>query len=205
MKIRRFNETELAQKVGELSTSFRTAFAAACAERLLPAYVAFWRRTHRGDPATLSGILGRLWLDLEGSRTSADQEQADIDLCMNLIPHEDSGPWVAEQAYAEDAAAALAYALRARKSGLTQEAVWAAGRVYEAIDHFVVAQQGMDINNVGTEEKLLSDPLVQAELSRQERDLRELAANQPNLAHAAVQLRERAKAESERLFKPPSP
>lgn len=150
----------------------------------------------------MAAILERLWLNLEGSRTTAKQELDYIELCMNLIPQENSGPWLPEQVYAEDAAAALAYALRSRKDGQAQHAAWAGRRAYEALDHFLIDQEGIYPNQAGAEKRALSHPLVQAELSRQQRDLVELAANQQNLTRVVDRIRERAKVESETVFKP---
>jgi uncharacterized protein YjaG (DUF416 family) len=201
MELLRFNEQEVARVLGRLPAPFRTAFAAASAERLLPAYASFAQRSGQGDPGKLAAILERLWQDLDGSQTSEDQKQDEIELCTSLIPEEASGLWIPEQAYAEDAAAALAYALRSRQSGETQEAAWAARRAYEALDHLVIAQEGIDINEAGAEKRVLSHPLVQAELSRQQHDLRELAADQQNLARVADRIRRRAKAESDVILK----
>jgi uncharacterized protein YjaG (DUF416 family) len=200
MGVLRFDEEELTQQLERLPPPFRTAFAAAVAERLLPAYASFAHQTGQGDPTELAAILQRLWLNLEGSQTSAEQDH-NIALCMSSVPQESSGTWVPEQAYAEDAAAALAYALRSRKDGQAQEAAWAARRAYEALDHFIVEQEGIDTNEAGAETRVLSHPLVQAELLRQQRDLGELAANQQNLTRIADQIRERAKAESAYVFK----
>jgi hypothetical protein len=94
---------------------------------------------------------------------------------IGLVPSEDDG-WDEEtQPYAEDAAAALAYAVRARLSGSAQDASWAARRVYEAIDHYVTATSGLSVNSPEAEVKILSDARIQAELARQTRDLEELA------------------------------
>jgi uncharacterized protein YjaG (DUF416 family) len=199
MEILRFNEQALMRDLERLPPPFRTAFAATVAERLLPAYEHFARRTGRGDSAKLVAILQRLWLDLEGNGTSAERND-DIAVCMNLIPQEDSGAWIAEQAYAEDAAAALAYALRSRKTGAAQEAAWAGRRAYEALDHFIIAQEDIDTNEEGAELRVLSHPLVQAELSRQRRDVSELM-NKDNLVEVVDRLRKSAKAEAETVFK----
>lgn len=196
----RFDEQKLVQELERLSTPCRTAFAAAAAERLFPAYASFARQSGRGDSSKLAGVLERLWQDIEGSRTNARQQQDDIDLCMALIPQEGSGPWIPEQAYAEDAAAALTYALRSRKSGQASEAAWAARRAYEALDHFVVAQEKIDTNQPGAEKRILSNSLIQAELSRQRRDISDLAGDQ-SLVRIVDRIRERAKAESDFVFK----
>ena len=197
------NEQSLVTELERLPSPFRVVFAAASAERLLPAYVAFSRQTGRGDAPTLTAVLERLWLDAQGNRMDARQVQENLDVSMSLIPQEDSGPWVPGQAWAEDAAAAVAYALRCRQNGQSQEAAWAARRAYEALDHFVIGREGIDTNRAGAEEQVLSHPLVQAELLRQRRDLRELlAANQQDVVRVAQQMRQRAQAESATVFEP---
>lgn len=49
---------------------------------------------------------------------------------------------------------------------------------------------------------MLSHPLIQADLARQQRDLKELAGNQQDPARIADRIRQRAKAEAETIFKP---
>jgi uncharacterized protein YjaG (DUF416 family) len=189
---RRFNERELAESIEGLPEPARAAFAAACAERLLPAYHKFSARSNRGDPRILEQILTRLWTDLSGEPMSEAETEAQIDACMGLIPQEDDGPWVAEQAAAEDAVAAIAYALRCRRSGLAKEAAWAARRAYEALDDYVINHENVDTNIAGAEAQVLAHPLVQAELARQQQDLDDLLGGTINIDR----LRERSKAEA---------
>lgn len=203
MGILRFSEQLLVKELERLPSPFRVVFAAASAERLVPAYTSFSRRTGRGDATTLAAVLERLWQDVQGNRMDARQVQENVVMSLSLIPQEDSGPWVSEQAWAEDAAAAVAYALRCRQNGQSQEAAWAARRAYEALDHFAIDQVGIDMNRAEAEEQVLSHPLVQAELLRQRRDLDELlAANQQDVIRVAQRMRERAQAESAIVFKP---
>jgi uncharacterized protein YjaG (DUF416 family) len=196
-----FEEAELAKAIQHLSPQARSAFAAACAQRLLPCYSRFSKRTGRGDPTKLAAALGRLWDDLSGSPMSDAEIEAEIKTCMALIPQEDDGPWVMEQAAAEDAASALAYALRCRENGLASEAAWAARRAYEAVTYFC---EHLEDNNTGKVRMLdysqrrsecarhLANPLVQAELARQQRDLDELLRD----AITVPQLRKRSREEA---------
>lgn len=170
----RFEEIKLAQKLGQLANGARVAFAAACAQRLSASYAKFSTQTGRGDEVALNGILTRLWNDLNGSQMSDEDLDAMIAACMELVPKEDDGPWSMEQAAAEDAASALVYALRCRRSGQAKEAAWAARRAYEATDHYVINTENIDTETPGAEARILSHPLVQAELRRQQRDLDEL-------------------------------
>lgn len=198
MGISSYNEELLVAELGRLTALLRAVFAAACAERLMPAYDEFSRQTDRGNPAKLSAILSRLWEDLEGNEMSPPQLQQNIDSCMELIPQEDDGPWVPAQAAAEDAAGALAYALRCRQSGDAQEAAWAARRAYEAVDHFVVNREGIDVNEAGSERAVLTDPIVQAELSRQRRDLNELRTG--STTDVVERIKSRARSEAAHVF-----
>lgn len=50
------------------------------------------------------------------------------------VPDEDEGPWFLEVAYAQNAAACAAYAIRTWLTGDPQDAVWASRQVYEAAD-----------------------------------------------------------------------
>ncbi len=192
MTILRFDEGALLDAIERLPPPARAAFAAACAERLLPAYVRFARRTEKGNPVALTDILAGLWADLTGSPMSDTEVDASVEMCMQLIPQEDDGPWVPEQAAAEDAASALAYALRCRRTGSSREAAWAARCAYEAIDHYVVNHEKVDTNIPGAEARVLAHPIIQSELARQQRDLSELHGS----TISANGLRERSKAEA---------
>ncbi len=105
-------------------------------------------------------------------------------------------------AFAEDAASALAYALRCYQSGNSQESAWAARCAYEAVDHYVVHHERVDTNVIGAEERVLSHWLVQAELMRQHRDLQELVIAAQGITVEGLMscFRARANAESSMLF-----
>jgi uncharacterized protein YjaG (DUF416 family) len=171
----KFDEQQLNVEIERLPVHLRVAFAAACAERLMPAYVNF-SSAQSVESAKLASILQRLWRDIEGEEMSNAQVQESLDTCMSLIPKEGDVTWLPGQGLAEDAAAALAYALRCRINGEAKEAVWAARRAYEALDHFVVNRGNIDTNALDGESRVLSHHLVQAELGRQRRDLEYLFA-----------------------------
>jgi hypothetical protein len=205
-----YDEKQLLGQLERLPAQHRAAFAAACAERLLPAYTAFSARTGRGDPATLTRLLERLWADLAGDQMTDNEVEVEIDTCMPLIPQEDDGPWVAEQALAEDAASAVAYALRCRQSGESQEAVSAAHSTYSALDYFLVDRydppdgkvHGLTHPEVQAELlRVLADPLMQVELSHQRRDLDELlAAGEREGPMVIARLRDRARDDAKSVF-----
>jgi uncharacterized protein YjaG (DUF416 family) len=202
METLRFDEQELVAKLDRLSRPFRPVFAAASAERLVPAYANFSLRTAGKNPSMLATTLENLWPDIQSGCTNQERATEKIELCLQLMPQEDPSSWVSEHALAEDAIAAVTYAFRCWQTGQSQEAAWAARRVYEALDHFVIDQEQVNTNMIGAEDRVLSHPLIQAELSRQQRDLKELlASKQENLSTVAKHMRERAKMESAIVFK----
>jgi hypothetical protein len=118
---------------------------------------------------------------------------------MALIPQEDEGPWINEQAYAEDAASAVTYALRARNTGESQDAAYAARVAYEALDHHVTNRLGIE-----DDENVLAHPVVQTELARQHRDLNELLGANSDPTTLLARLRYRASTEAATFFGPTS-
>ncbi len=179
----RFNEIELLQKIERLPKQLRVAFAAACAQRMMIAYAKFSTLTGRGNPEALSKILSRLWNDLAENVMSVVEIDKAIGTCMDFIPKDEDSPGVMEEFAAEGATSALAYAFRCRRSGAAQEAAWAAQCAYNALDQYAISDENLDLNAAGAEDHVLSDPLIQAELARQKRDLDELL-------HKAVTLEE---------------
>src|SRR5262245_20440132 len=132
---KRFEEASLVQNLSGLSCEAQTAFALSSAERLGSVYEAFALSVN-GVPDRFKLLADSLWSTLHSLAPSG--LEAILAEAMSMIPAEDSVPWSPLVAYAEDAAAALAYAARARMSCNPQEAAWAARRVYEAFDHRVL-------------------------------------------------------------------
>ena len=60
-----FDKTKLEQQIEELPSTLRPAFAAACAQRMAPAYAKYCLRI-AGDATLFQKILDRLWDDLTG-------------------------------------------------------------------------------------------------------------------------------------------
>jgi hypothetical protein len=157
-----------------------------------------------------AGEIPRSWLkrsidygDIERHQANSERTEETLQRVMALIPKEDNGPWGPEQAWAEDATAAVAYAARCLESGRSAESAWAAQRAYEAVDHFVVTENAIDTSKPGAGERILSSALVQAELRRQRRDIDELLAENAdvqNLAALAARMRQRAKIDSKTMF-----
>jgi uncharacterized protein YjaG (DUF416 family) len=174
MQASRYDEPANIKLLKRLSVRLRVVFALLCTMRILPSYRRFHSRTGRGDPTVLETLIERLWRDVAGDEMTSEELQSALERVMESIPSEEDG-WDEEtQPYAEDAASAVAYVLRARLTGDPQEAAWASRCAYEAIDHSVIAKTGLQIGGPTNETVILLHPLVQAELARQQRDLKEL-------------------------------
>jgi len=197
----RFVEPQLREQLDRLPKEHRAAFAASCAERLFPAYERFSEEAGRGDPQTLRAALSRLWEDLACDPLSELELHASPKNCLALVPPEDEEPWAESQPSADDAAAALVYALESRVKDDSQEAAWSARRAYDALDRFLMSDQPGVIVTAAAEHQVQEHPLVQAELARQRRDLDELlAVRDGDVREVAARLRDRAKEESRAFF-----
>src|SRR5882724_3730161 len=141
-----FDETGLLKAMDALG-AHKAIFAASCADRHMLIYDSFCALASQGDSGAVHGAMEQLWHDLE-SGLSASAHLADhLDRVMAALPPEGEGEWVEQQPYAEDAVAAVAYAIRTLVTGESQEAVWAARRCYECADQFAIndlARNGVD-------------------------------------------------------------
>jgi Protein of unknown function (DUF416) len=163
----------------------------------MSAYRIFGAHEGIGGLGAIEAVLDDLWAN--PSRPDNPQEIEElIEELMALIPQEDvtHGQWRQVVTNAQNAGMSAIYALRTKLSGKPQEAVWAARVAYEALDNLVINTEGIDTNNPGEEARVLSHPLVQAELDRQWRDLEDLASSARGTGEVIERVRERAKADA---------
>jgi uncharacterized protein YjaG (DUF416 family) len=195
----RFDEPGLIARLTKLPNELRVAFAALCAERQLPNYIRFSTRSGLGNPTLLNEAFVSIWEDLQGRSVSKARLTSILEQCMALIPNGDEDT-EEETAYADDAAASVAYTIRARLVGDPQEAAWAARRAYDAVDHFILSELNSTIVERGREGLIASHPLAQAELQRQQADLQDLqsaSGEEPFPASVISGLRDRARRDAE--------
>ncbi len=205
MPLIQLSRNQLTRKLDRLPPLLRLVFSAACAERLLPGYILFYDLTRQGDPEAITRTLARLWEDIAGDPMPDNEVQENISTCIALIPPDDDASLNTETAYAEDACVAVIYALTCRQGGGSQEAMWSAERATSSLDYFVINRDNVDLNALGAEGRILADPLVQAELARQLRDLDELfRAADEDVQQVAARFHDRAKAEGKIFFGVPS-
>jgi len=136
----------------------------------MPFYDRFSLSIGTDQERTIRCILERLWDMLDGP-VPIDVENL-IGQCIGAMLPDDEGEWTVDRAGAEDALAALAYALRCWKTGDPQESVWAARRACEAVSFFIENQPGAEAN--ARQSASYDHPLEQTELARQRRDIDDL-------------------------------
>lgn len=169
-----YDEQALVHDLANLTPARRTAFAAACAQRLLPLYQRFAEQSAAADAEQLVAIVEHVWATLDGQEPhdlAADQDQAE-----ELVPDDEDDDWIFESGYAQNAAASAAYAVRSWLTSDPQEAAWAARQVYEAADY--AAQHAvLDGDTSGdVETALLDSKIVQQALAGLVGDLARLQA-----------------------------
>ena len=126
---------------------------------------------------------------------------------MSLLPNEDlgDGDLCLLGYFAEDAVAAVAYAIETRLKSDPCEAVESARRAYNALDEYV--SHILKIRSIGQNEEtqILTHPLVQAEFKRQRADLlrlQEIANNPTGEREGIAALRRSAEADARSFFGP---
>ncbi|MER7243831.1 DUF416 family protein [Kribbella sp. NPDC000426] len=184
----RYDDEQLLQALSAAPKAAQVAFGAASAERLQPLYVWFHEVSGQGDPATLRAALDAVWDLVLGLPVLDDLERL-RDVAESLVTDDEDESWVAQTAYAQNAAAAVAYAVSSWISGDPSDAVLASNQLYEAADY--AAQQEADLNALGAEDAILGHPVVQAALEGINEDLQ--GVSRPGL------LRDNAKAGGEKL------
>jgi hypothetical protein len=200
--MQKFDEAKLISDLGALPASFRVAFAAACAERQFAAYRQFQKCRGHSSPNALELALQEVWNHPDRPEDPGGFEE-EIDALMSLVPREDNieGSWTQDATNAQNAGMAAIYALRARLHAAPQEAAWAARVAYEALDNFVINSEDIDTSIPGGEARVLTHPLVQAELVRQRIDLDDLNEHVSEPVPITIaRVRARAVTDSSRFF-----
>lgn len=127
-----YDETALKERLSRLDRKAKTAFAAACAESLAPLQERYFSRTGDSGPAARAReILDAVWAGASSGHADVSSLEAEA---AELGPTDDE-EWSFDMGYAQNGAAALAYAIRTWLSDDAQEAAWAARQVHEAAEY----------------------------------------------------------------------
>lgn len=165
-----YDEMLLILRLEPLDRSAKTAFAAACAQRLVPLSHRYSQQM--GDSSReqrLDVIVSAVWQAASGRDIDASRLKAEAEA---MVPDEDDEGWTAGRTYAGNAAAAAAYAVRTWLSNDSQEAAWAARQVFEAADlAYFQANPGSGLTAPAEEMASLESSVVQSVISAVQRDL----------------------------------
>ena len=82
----RFDRAKVQTQLAELGTREQTAFAALCAERLLPYYRWFSSQEHWGSYERLNDALGAVWRYVEGNPLTSEEYDHLVEECRALTP-----------------------------------------------------------------------------------------------------------------------
>lgn len=191
-----YDEAALAARLAPLDRQAKTAFAAACAQRLLPLFERYARAAgSEAQGRRLQEILSSAWEAASGVTVDVQSLGSEAE---SMAPPEDEDGGL-EADYAENASAAVAYAIRTWLSDDPQEAVWAARQVYEVAEH-AFSQTRLEPGKVYVQtasqraeeaEATLASGLVQSALTAIRDDL-EIAESS---ASSWLELRRRSNAE----------
>src|SRR4051812_18872086 len=122
-------DKDLQASLSRLPRQTQAAFAAACAERLFPAYAAYLSASQRDDGGLVREALDLAWDGAHAGEVVANDPNGLCERCIALIPADGADETIPP--HADDAIAAAVYALQAA-AGLDEHAAgWAAQRVMD--------------------------------------------------------------------------
>lgn len=187
-----YDEAVIKARLSRLDRCRRTAFVAACAERLVPLFDRYSQVAGAGDRGRLRAVVDKAWRAAQGAEVGGLSEAQGV--AEGMVPT-DEGEWIFEMPYGQNAAAAAAaYAVRTWLTEDPQEGAWGARQVYEAADY--AAQHSLPdltLDAPGAEQMLIQSHVVQVALTGLSADLRAVESPSDDLAA----LRRRARDEGE--------
>ena len=166
-------DSALKGELKELPQQTQAAFAAACAERLYPAYAAFVQASRRDDQGLIRRTLDLAWDGAKTGVVAVEDPARLFEQCVALIPGDEAEEEVIP-AHADDAIASVAYALQAAAGLDAKAAGWAAEQVTNCLDTFLLSNE-IDISAPDAEQRVWEHLLVVTEVRRRKDDLRRLA------------------------------
>lgn len=182
-----FSRSHVADKLRELPVLSCGGFAAAAATRTVPSYVEYCIETRTEDSGQVSAALSYVWNFLEGTVSDLQAVRHYYNLAyaqtrVLAIPGAEWPPWV------QDAAVAVVYCLEFLLDRDVEDAINAASNSFDAAWQYTVflAVRSKPRDSRYHVDRWLSNPIVQLELSRQERDLSMLKNSDPQQLAATI-------------------
>ena len=144
-----------------------------CCERMLPNFKRFIIETGFGDAAVLRRALDAIWMWIENGTPPVALKELKA-ACEQQAPNTEnfSSPYTSA---ALDAANSVAIALDAIEDDDAEHVVEVASLARDTVDLYVQEQLNLDPSEAEFENKILSSPLMQRELTHQYASLERLA------------------------------
>lgn len=132
-----YDERSIRDELESWTRTQRVAFSCAVAERLMATYEWFTTVADQGDASALRSALDLAWSVAASEAVSKPAIDTARETAESLVPDDQDHNWVILSPLAQNAAASVAYALRASLVDDPWEAVWAARQLHEAADYLV--------------------------------------------------------------------
>jgi hypothetical protein len=176
LSAREYDEGEIVARLSLVDRHAKSAFAASCAQYLLPLFERYAHAIGGSEMAArLSAIVAATWEVADGAERDVAAFQAEAE---SMVPSDDDD-WILETGYGQSAAAAAAYAIRTWLTDDPQEAAWAARQVYEVADYAALqSSSAADLNVSDDGLGIAGSAVVQSALATLDRALSTVESSQ---------------------------
>jgi uncharacterized protein YjaG (DUF416 family) len=167
----RFDATILRTRLERLAASHRTAFAACCAERMIPSYAAFQRLSSWGDVSTLSTAIQAVWAMLVAGLQDTPEVTVLKERCERVTPHMDDFGDKPFASAALDACVGVLAALECLETGSVDAALEAAVAARDSVDMYIQILERLKPDEPDLEHRIAEHALYVREMKLQGRTL----------------------------------
>jgi uncharacterized protein YjaG (DUF416 family) len=189
-----FSEKQTLDVLSQMAAHQALTFGAACCERMLPNYNVFVSEVGWRDAEPLRHALDAAWAACDGKVTSNDDLREMLSQCEECAPDSEDFTSLYTTS-AQDAVFAVCCLLDFLLDGDVARIVSIARFSTDSVDLIVQEREGMDPRDPFREQMILEHPLMQQELGRQHRDLRDASHISPGDRGALLAFRSRAQRE----------
>ncbi len=189
-----FSEKQTLDVLSQMAAHQSLTFGAACCERMLPNYNVFVSEAGWRDSEPLQNALDVAWAACAGKVTSNVDLRKMLSQCEECAPDSEDFTSLYTTS-AQDAVFAVCCLLDFLLDGDVACIVRIARLATDSVDLIVQEREGMDPRDPVREHKILEHPLMQQELVRQRRDLRDASHIAPGDRGALFAFRSRAQRE----------
>jgi uncharacterized protein YjaG (DUF416 family) len=169
-----YDENNILKIMAVIDKKIRPIFAASCTERLYPLFTRYSVLLKNDEVNIFKCTLDSIWRHLRGDMVLNCQKMEEAARWAENVGPTDESDWMDINPYAENAASALYYTIRACLTNDPQDCVWASRQTYEAVDYYVHNNEQIDFNQSDSEIKILVHSLIQQELKHQAEDMSDI-------------------------------